>query len=211
MRLLLQDGRRRAALRRAHQRRARFRATGGERRSGRGAMTSIGAALFVGAVRELLIDEAAYAEMAAGGSPYGDGYAAARISAVFGFGQRAAAGVPARSGSPCTHCQQELTAAKSRLPRCPPPWSSVQRSNPASKPVSNSVHPQSRIKSWTSPSCLIPEWSVLRSCLGPGGASAIPIGHRNAVTVGSIWVNAGIFPPCGFIARAMGLAMMTAA
>ena len=57
---------------------------------------SIGAALFVGAVRELLIDEAAYAEMAAGGSPYGDGYAAARISAVFGFGQRAAAGAPAR-------------------------------------------------------------------------------------------------------------------
>ena len=25
-----------------------------------------------------------------GGSPYGDGYAAARISAVFGFGQQAA-------------------------------------------------------------------------------------------------------------------------
>jgi UDP-N-acetylglucosamine 2-epimerase (non-hydrolysing) len=47
-------------------------------------------ASIVGAVRELLTDEGAYAKMAAGGSPYGDGYAAARISAVFGFGQRAA-------------------------------------------------------------------------------------------------------------------------
>ena len=44
----------------------------------------------VGAVRELLTDAEAYATMAAGGSPYGDGYAAERISAVFGFGQRAA-------------------------------------------------------------------------------------------------------------------------
>jgi UDP-N-acetylglucosamine 2-epimerase (non-hydrolysing) len=47
-------------------------------------------ASIVGAVRELLTDEGAYARMAAGGSPYGDGYAAARISGVFGFGQRAA-------------------------------------------------------------------------------------------------------------------------
>jgi hypothetical protein len=31
----------------------------------------------------------AYASMAAGGSPYGDGYAAQRISAAFGLGQRA--------------------------------------------------------------------------------------------------------------------------
>jgi UDP-N-acetylglucosamine 2-epimerase (non-hydrolysing) len=46
-------------------------------------------ASIVGAVRELLTDEGAYAKMAAGGLPYGDGYAAARISAVFGFGQRA--------------------------------------------------------------------------------------------------------------------------
>ena len=45
-------------------------------------------ASIVGAVRELLTDADAYARMAAGGSPYGDGYAAARISAVFGFGQR---------------------------------------------------------------------------------------------------------------------------
>ena len=44
----------------------------------------------VGAVRELLTDAEAYATMAAGGSPYGDGYAAERISAVFGYGQRAA-------------------------------------------------------------------------------------------------------------------------
>ena len=47
-------------------------------------------ASIVGAVRELLTDADAYAKMAAGGSPYGDGYAAARISAVFGFGQQAA-------------------------------------------------------------------------------------------------------------------------
>jgi UDP-N-acetylglucosamine 2-epimerase (non-hydrolysing) len=47
-------------------------------------------ASIVGAVRELLTDADAYARMAAGGSPYGDGYAAARISVVFGFGQQAA-------------------------------------------------------------------------------------------------------------------------
>jgi len=47
-------------------------------------------AAIVGAVRELLTDEAAYAKMAAGGSPYGDGYAAERISAAFGLTQRAA-------------------------------------------------------------------------------------------------------------------------
>ena len=176
---------------------------------------SIGAALFVGAVRELLIDEAAYAEMAAGGSPYGDGYAAARISAVFGFGQRAAAGVPARSGSPCTHCQQELTAAKARLPRLiRPHWSSVStiqsglRRRCSNKSASASPGPQV----WTSPSCPIPEVVRLEvMSLTQEGQRRSRFGHRNAVTVGSIWVNAGIFPPCGFIARAMGLAMMTAA
>jgi UDP-N-acetylglucosamine 2-epimerase (non-hydrolysing) len=47
-------------------------------------------AAIVGAVRELLTDPKAYAKMAAGGSPYGDGYAAERISAAFGFGKRAA-------------------------------------------------------------------------------------------------------------------------
>ena len=52
----------------------------------------IGAATasIVNAVRELLTDEAAYASMAVGGSPYGDGYAAERISAAFGLGKRAA-------------------------------------------------------------------------------------------------------------------------
>jgi UDP-N-acetylglucosamine 2-epimerase (non-hydrolysing) len=44
----------------------------------------------VNTVRELLTDEAVYAKMAAGGSPYGDGYAAERISAAFGLGRRAA-------------------------------------------------------------------------------------------------------------------------
>jgi UDP-N-acetylglucosamine 2-epimerase (non-hydrolysing) len=47
-------------------------------------------ASIVSAVRELLTDKAAYAKMAAGGSPYGDGYAAERISAAFGLGKRAA-------------------------------------------------------------------------------------------------------------------------
>jgi UDP-N-acetylglucosamine 2-epimerase (non-hydrolysing) len=47
-------------------------------------------ASIVGAVRELLTDSSVYAKMAAGGSPYGDGYAAERIGAVFGFGQGAA-------------------------------------------------------------------------------------------------------------------------
>jgi UDP-N-acetylglucosamine 2-epimerase (non-hydrolysing) len=46
-------------------------------------------AAIVGAVRELLTDDTAYAEMAAGGSPYGDGYAAERISAAFGLGKSA--------------------------------------------------------------------------------------------------------------------------
>jgi len=50
-------------------------------------------AAIVGAVRELLIDDAAYAKMAAGGSPYGDGHAAVRISAAFGLGARAASAV----------------------------------------------------------------------------------------------------------------------
>jgi UDP-N-acetylglucosamine 2-epimerase (non-hydrolysing) len=46
-------------------------------------------AAIVGAARELLTDKAVYAKMAAGGSPYGDGHAAERISAAFGLGQRA--------------------------------------------------------------------------------------------------------------------------
>jgi UDP-N-acetylglucosamine 2-epimerase (non-hydrolysing) len=46
-------------------------------------------ASIVAAVRELLTNDVAYASMAAGGSPYGDGYAAQRISAAFGLGQRA--------------------------------------------------------------------------------------------------------------------------
>lgn len=41
----------------------------------------------VNAVRELLTDATVYAKMAAGGSPYGDGHAAERISAAFGLGQ----------------------------------------------------------------------------------------------------------------------------
>ena len=47
-------------------------------------------AAIVGAVRQLLTDQKAYAKMATGGSPYGDGYAAERISAAFGLGKRAA-------------------------------------------------------------------------------------------------------------------------
>ncbi len=47
-------------------------------------------AAIVGAVRELLTDQKIYAKMAAGGLPYGDGYAAERISAAFGLGKRAA-------------------------------------------------------------------------------------------------------------------------
>jgi UDP-N-acetylglucosamine 2-epimerase (non-hydrolysing) len=50
-------------------------------------------AAIVSAVRELLTNETAYAKMAAGGSPYGDGYAAERISAAFGLGKRAASAV----------------------------------------------------------------------------------------------------------------------
>jgi len=50
-------------------------------------------AAIVGAVRELLTDKAVYARMAAGGSPYGDGHAAERISAAFGLGQRAVSAV----------------------------------------------------------------------------------------------------------------------
>jgi UDP-N-acetylglucosamine 2-epimerase (non-hydrolysing) len=50
-------------------------------------------ASIVSAVRELLTDDAMYAKMAAGGSPYGDGYAAERISAAFGLGKRAASAV----------------------------------------------------------------------------------------------------------------------
>jgi UDP-N-acetylglucosamine 2-epimerase (non-hydrolysing) len=47
-------------------------------------------AAITSAVRELLTDAAVYAKMAAGGSPYGDGHAAERISAAFGLGQRSA-------------------------------------------------------------------------------------------------------------------------
>jgi UDP-N-acetylglucosamine 2-epimerase (non-hydrolysing) len=47
----------------------------------------------VGAVRELLTDPKTYAKMAACGSPYGDGYAAERISAAFGLGKRAVSAV----------------------------------------------------------------------------------------------------------------------
>jgi UDP-N-acetylglucosamine 2-epimerase (non-hydrolysing) len=42
----------------------------------------------VSAVQELLTDPHAYAKMAAGGSPYGDGYAAGRIAATFGLCQQ---------------------------------------------------------------------------------------------------------------------------
>lgn len=42
-------------------------------------------ATLVGAVRRLLTDEAHYARMAGGGSPYGDGYAAQRIAEAFGL------------------------------------------------------------------------------------------------------------------------------
>jgi UDP-N-acetylglucosamine 2-epimerase (non-hydrolysing) len=42
-------------------------------------------AAIVRAVRELLTDANVYAKMAAGGSPYGDGHAAERISAAFGL------------------------------------------------------------------------------------------------------------------------------
>lgn len=45
----------------------------------------------VDAVRQLLTDKAAYAKMASGGSPYGDGYAAERIADAFGLVK----------GSPC--------------------------------------------------------------------------------------------------------------
>jgi UDP-N-acetylglucosamine 2-epimerase (non-hydrolysing) len=39
----------------------------------------------VAAVRRLLTEEAGYAKMAGGGSPYGDGYAAQRIAQAFGL------------------------------------------------------------------------------------------------------------------------------
>jgi UDP-N-acetylglucosamine 2-epimerase (non-hydrolysing) len=42
-------------------------------------------ASLVAAVRRLLTDEASYARMASGGSPYGDGYAAQRIAEAFGL------------------------------------------------------------------------------------------------------------------------------
>jgi UDP-N-acetylglucosamine 2-epimerase len=42
-------------------------------------------ASLVAAVRRLLTDQASYARMASGGSPYGDGYAAQRIAEAFGL------------------------------------------------------------------------------------------------------------------------------
>jgi len=50
-------------------------------------------AAIVGAARELLTDKALYAKMAAGGSPYGDGYAAERIAAAFGLTKQPASAV----------------------------------------------------------------------------------------------------------------------
>ena len=50
-------------------------------------------AAIVGAVRELLTDQALYAKMAAGGSPYGDGYAAERIAAAFELTKQPASAV----------------------------------------------------------------------------------------------------------------------
>lgn len=47
-------------------------------------------ATLVTAVRHLLTDEASYATMAGGGSPYGDGYAAQRIARAFGQSKDAA-------------------------------------------------------------------------------------------------------------------------
>jgi UDP-N-acetylglucosamine 2-epimerase (non-hydrolysing) len=50
-------------------------------------------AAIVGAARELLTDKTLYARMAAGGSPYGDGYAAGRIAAAFGLRKQPASAV----------------------------------------------------------------------------------------------------------------------
>jgi UDP-N-acetylglucosamine 2-epimerase (non-hydrolysing) len=50
-------------------------------------------AAIVGAARELLTDKALYAKMAAGGSPYGDGYAAERIAAAVGLRKQPASAV----------------------------------------------------------------------------------------------------------------------
>jgi UDP-N-acetylglucosamine 2-epimerase (non-hydrolysing) len=48
------------------------------------ALVGADAPALVAAVRRLLTDEASYAKMASGGSPYGDGYAAQRIAEAFG-------------------------------------------------------------------------------------------------------------------------------
>ena len=56
-------------------------------------LVGVETATIVSAVRELLTNEALYAKMAAGGSPYGDGYAAERISAAFGLAKRAASAI----------------------------------------------------------------------------------------------------------------------
>ena len=49
------------------------------------ALVGTDAATLVSAVRRLLTDQASYATMASGGSPYGDGYAAQRIAEAFGL------------------------------------------------------------------------------------------------------------------------------
>ncbi len=51
-------------------------------------------AALVAAVRRLLTEEASYAKMAGGGSPYGDGYAAQRIAQAFGLSKDARADTP---------------------------------------------------------------------------------------------------------------------
>jgi UDP-N-acetylglucosamine 2-epimerase (non-hydrolysing) len=50
-------------------------------------------AAIVRAASELLTDRTGYARMAAGGSPYGDGFAAERIGGALGLGRRAASAV----------------------------------------------------------------------------------------------------------------------
>jgi len=49
------------------------------------AIVGADAASLVDTVRRLLTDQASYAKMASGGSPYGDGYAAQRIAEAFGL------------------------------------------------------------------------------------------------------------------------------
>ncbi|MGH6663694.1 MAG: non-hydrolyzing UDP-N-acetylglucosamine 2-epimerase [Pseudolabrys sp.] len=49
------------------------------------ALVGTDTAALIAAVRRLLTDQASYAKMAGGGSPYGDGYAAQRIAQAFGL------------------------------------------------------------------------------------------------------------------------------